>query len=513
MSERHEVESRAVRVTLFEDRAEVIRVARVSLPAGTHALALGGVTPVVDDASLAVEVEGGVLLGARVGRRKRELVGATHEELAALEEAQKRAASERAEAERAIARAAARRARVEALLGAFGAELAASSRGLGGVVAGLAEAHDALDGELLAALDEAEAAEAALDAANLEAERTALRLGLARAVTPRFEAALEVEVALPEPAEVALEARYRTPCALWRPEHVAALSPGGEARLEVQTFATAWQHTGEVWEGVQARFSTARPARAASPPELEDEVLALQKRLEREIAVEARDEEVHTLGPEEGARKVDEMPGVDDGGEPRVFEAHGAVTIPSGGAPVRVQVADRTLDCDVVLRALPERAPSVHHVARASWAGAMPLLAGPVRLLRRGEAIGRGRVGFVAPGEAFELGFGADDGLRIRRAVADSRETTAIVGTQKLERTVTLTLSNLSGSPRSLEVVERVPRSELEDLTVRVDKAAGGTLDEVTGFLRIPVELAAGATWKAEIVVRIEASARIRMPF
>jgi len=53
------------------------------------------------------------------------------------------------------------------------------------------------------------------------------------------------------------------------------------------------------------------------------------------------------------------------------------------------------------------------------------VLAGPVLLVRGTELVGRGRVRFVAKGEPFELGFGVDDGIRVRRQVADEREVDA----------------------------------------------------------------------------------------
>src|SRR5207237_8502346 len=44
----------------------------------------------------------------------------------------------------------------------------------------------------------------------------------------------------------------------------------------------------------------------------------------------------------------------------------------------------------------------------------------------------------IAAGEPFELGFGVDDGLRVRRHTEDKRDTTPVIGTQKLLRTVRL---------------------------------------------------------------------------
>ena len=60
--------SKAVRVTLFEDRAEVTRTARVSLAAGRAWAALAGETPCVDERSVQARLAGGgeAAAGARV---------------------------------------------------------------------------------------------------------------------------------------------------------------------------------------------------------------------------------------------------------------------------------------------------------------------------------------------------------------------------------------------------------------------------------------------------------------
>ena len=110
----------------------------------------------------------------------------------------------------------------------------------------------------------------------------------------------------------------------------------------------AWQRTGETWDGVELVLSTARPGRAASPPLLTDDVLALRKKTDEEkkrIVVEARDQAVAVAGLDRGARRVDEMPGVDDGGELLSFTPAQKVSIASDGrctSPTRIPTTTGT---------------------------------------------------------------------------------------------------------------------------------------------------------------------------
>src|SRR5262249_39644592 len=125
--------------------------------------------------------------------------------------------------------------------------------------------------------------------------------------------------------------------------------------------------------------------------------------------------------------------------------------------------------------------------------------------------VGTGKLAFVAAGEPFELGFGADDGVRVRRRTTDQRDTTPVVGTQKLTRTVRLYLSNLGGEPKQLLVVERVPVSEIEDVEVELHTDARHSFDAKDGFARFAVELAAGETRELELQIRIKAAAKVQL--
>ena len=512
------IESRPLHVTFFEDRAEVVRSARADVPAGTSTLQIEGITPLLHDASLQVRCEGaGVrVASARVTRRLESAAAPGLRELPAIEEERRAAGRRRESAERALQRAHGEQVRALALERSFAEVLRRVPEGAALHAADLRAGFSLVDGQLAAGLDDAAAAAGDIAHARLDEERAVARLSLASA--RELRAVTRVEVQLDAAAAGAIELRltYQTPCALWRPEHLARLrlAEGGAAELELRTWATAWQRTGEEWADVPCRFSTARPAQPASPPLLRDDVLQSRRKTAEErktVVVEAREEVVQLAGLQRGARVVDEMPGVEDGGEPRLLEGLRPATIPSDGQPVRIEVARLVLPCVAERIALPEQSPAVHVRATATLSGKEPLLAGPVLLVRRTEAVGRGRVGFVGAGEPFELGFGVDDGLRVRRQQHEVREVTPVIGTQKITRTVELFVSNLGAEGRTLVLQERIPVSEIEDVKVHIVEWPGRPPD-AQGFARHELTLAAGATRKLSLVYRIEASSRVQLP-
>jgi uncharacterized protein (TIGR02231 family) len=516
---KQEIKSVAVRVTLFEDRAEVLRRAQVQVAAGISWVSIAGVTTLIDDPSVLCNVRGGAarVLASRVLRRVREVPLAAAGELAAAEADKRAATARRNTAERAAEVAATQERRHAAFLSQWIEALQRVPRTRQTGVGPWRTAFTQLSEAHLQALELLQAAQAERDSARRDEQRALQRVTQARRTEPRHEAAIELQLDAAAAAELTLELTYRTPCALWRPEHLGRLTQtaDGGAQLQLTTSAVVWQRTGEQWEDVQCRFSTARPTQLATPPLLSEDALRLRRKTEQErrtTVVEARDQSIAIAGLADGARAAAEMPGVDDCGEPLLLEAGRPATLPATGQPIRVELGTLTLPCQVDRICYPERGPAAHLRATATLNGPRPLLAGPIAVVRNGELCGRGRLPFVGRGEPFEVGFGTDDGVRVRRQVQESREVTPVVGTQKLTRTVKLFVSNLSSTPRQLSLTERLPVSELREVEVTLLSSTGLHFDPKDGFAKFPLELPPRATRELQLVYRIEAPARVVLP-
>lgn len=510
------------RVTLFEDRAEVVRRIHAPLTVGVSWLRVGGIATMVSDPSVLASVQnikGGSarVLSSRVTRRVRQVPVCSESEVAAREQEQRSAVSRKTAAERSVEALTTHEARIAGLLENWAIALKRVPRSAATDLDGWRGAHTRLVRAQQQALDDLTAARADLKDAERDLQRCNLRLEQARRVEPRYEAAIELQVESSVAGVALIELSYRTPCALWRPEHLCRLTTAtdGSNSLHITTWATAWQNTGEDWRDVALRFSTARPAQVAAAPQLTEDSLRLRKKTDQEkrtVVVETREQTIAVAGLGRGQRAVEEMPGVDDGGEPLTFTAQRPTSLPSTGMPVRVEIGSLTLPCQVERVAFPEKSMGAHLRATATLTGTRPLLAGPVHIIRGTELAGRSRILFVAPGEPFELGFGIDDGLRVRRKVEESRETTAVLGTQKVSRTVRLFVSNLSGQRRPVQLTERVPVSEIRDVEVSVQPSAGMRFDSKDGYVRMDCDLEGGATKELSFTYRIEAGARVVLP-
>lgn len=508
-----ELETEAFEVTLFEDRAEVSRQATVSLSRGRHRLRLAGATALLDDASLRVTSRTDALqvLSTFVRREVREVPSAARETLETLETEERAARRELTEAQLGAVRTHKAEARLRTLLGQWATGISAVPGSNRETLEHWHRAYRTLEQQHYKILDERDRATRATEKARLALVAVELRLQMARLVTRRLEATVELYVACSEDVEASLVLKYRTPCAAWRPEHRASLQGG---HLEVSTWATVWQSTGESWQNVRCLLSTARPTQQAAASLLADDVLTLRPRSDAErqaVVVEARNEMVAVAGLSRGTRAVSDMPGVDDGGEPVVLSTVRPATLPSDGRPVRLETGRVRMACEVDRTAWPELGEGVHVRALATWAGSTPLLAGPVRLVGGEAAVGVAPVAYVGKGEPFELGFGVDDSLRVRRAVQRSREVVPVLGTQKITVKVSDTVSNMSSREATLTLCERAPRSDLSDVRVTV-RADGGTVDEKDGFIRFQLTLAPNEVRAVTFEYRLEAGPKVVLP-
>lgn len=459
-----------VAVTVLEDRASVTRRGAVSLAPGQHRVIIDRVSPVLADKTLAATCAGARVLDIRCERYvapwrdAADASGRTHDVSALRGELESIVTAREA----ALARAQSARAEADAL-----AELsAAAQRDLAIAAArGITTPNAAAE---LAGLDKQEAAARARRiAAEREAEdlaqqraRVADRLARAEADAGEQAARLVIDLVAETAGQATVTASYLVPGAAWRPYHRARLvrdTGSDTGKVEWQTTACVWQATGEDWDGVELTCSLERPSLGVEPPELVDDVLVSRRKPDG-VVVETRDQEQQDTGLGGGGPL--QVPGIDDGGL-GVRLVAGRASVRADGMPHRIEVGGFTADAQVSLVAIPLRSPWVHVRARLVNAGALPLLAGPVDLIMASGYVGRAEIGFIAPGEKLDVGFGPQSDVRVHRVEVRDRDDAGLLGGYNVATVrVAIRLSNLGANARAITVTERVPVSEIEQVTV-----------------------------------------------
>ncbi|HHH28890.1 MAG TPA: mucoidy inhibitor MuiA family protein, partial [Polyangiaceae bacterium] len=316
-------------------------------------------------------------------------------------------------------------------------------------------------------------------------ELTRLRERMAATANPthRLRANLELSLQTETAGLHQIEIEYVVPNACWRPQHRATLS---DDEVWFESEACLWQNSGEDWPDVQLRLSTQRPSLGASPPELETDQLEVRRRADQ-VRVETRQQVVQTTGlGQDSSSAAPEMPGINDGGEVQEILAPSRTSVASDGRPHRTTLFEFRAPARSSLVCTPELSASVLRKTEQENLAARPLLAGPVDLIRGGGLIGRTTLLYVAPRERFALGWGPDPALRVHRQLDESEEESKLLSSwYRTERSVTNKLSNLGGSAKTLELVERVPVSEIDKVKIEVERESS----DKNGMVRWTVTL------------------------
>jgi uncharacterized protein (TIGR02231 family) len=484
-----------VKVTVLEDRAQIERRGRVDVVVGANRFALWDVAPVLQDVSLRVEAVVGphgsasvrvedarIRRAERIGHREKPEAAAALERR--LEELQREHIGLVDDADRVAQRAAV----VGAMMHKAVDELPTDASWSLGDPATWKTTFEALSGKTRTLLGEGQGIRRRLE----DVAEAARFTGEQRALHDRPDqgalAIVEIDARASTDGPVEFVVEYTVPNALWRPTHEMALVDG---RLAVTSRAALWQNTGEDWTDVDVFFSTARSSLGHEPPRLGDDRISTQKKDNR-VLVTAREVAVQNTGLGRGGgggspkpAGVD-LPGVDDGGDIQNLKSAHRVTVPSHGRPSFVPVGTSSSPATTSLVVMAELEKTAFLKATATHAGTRPLLAGPVDLVRSSGFVGTTRTLFVAPGEKFAVGFGPDPDVRVQRSSEVKEVVDPVDQWRRKTHTVQLYLSNLGGDEKTLEIVERIPVSEIEHVKVTLvaDKTSGAPDLDDDGFLR-----------------------------
>ncbi len=450
-----------IAVTVLEDRASITRRGTARLGAGQHRIVIEGVSPVLADKTLTASATGARVLDVRCERSLAPWREGGAGPVSSLIDERRSLETRRARSEAVAAAAGTESVALREVIAAAHRDLAiAASRGTPatGAAAQLAELDAAdRDAQIRQVDAELEAENFAAALARLEA-----RIKIAEAEAGEETARLILDVIADTDSDVAFTIGYVVPGAAWRPYHRAVLARAA-GRVDWTTTACVWQATGEDWTNVELTCSLERPSLGVEPPELFDDEVRARKRPDS-VVVEVRDQDQQDTGLGGGMQ----VPGIDDGGLGITLSAP-KTSVKADGLPHRIPVAGFTAPTQLSLVAVPLKSPWVHIRARLVNAGQTPLLAGPVDLIMSSGYVGRAEVGFVAPGEKFYLGFGPEAEVRVHRTETRERDEAGLLGgwtTQTVR--IAVRLSNLGSEPREIDVTERIPISEVEQVEVSV---------------------------------------------
>jgi len=468
-------------VTVYPDGATVTRIISIDLPSGDSTLVAKDFPLGLDSSSIRVEGEGGAKL--TIGTIDARPPRAAPVNLPELDKRIEALNDQRADLQGTIDSANARRKFAEHF-----AEAAPVGIGEKGEARPIAEWRTAFT----AVGDEIASADTAIRDATRkirEIDRQIAQLDVERKAKPPSKLEVRMDIAAPAATKATLRVTYNVRNARWLPLYDARLETGAKDRkpqLELVRRAEITQSTGEDWSNVTLGVSTVRINRGGSAPELNTLVaqypqppkpmaLGAASDLARPAPV-ARQMQPHlTAKVAEAAEmreRADEQQAVAEIGDfQATFKIPGRVSLGAAEGAKSLRIASTTVTADLAVRAAPVIDPTAFLEASFKQTDEATLLPGKVAIYRDGVFVGRGKISASAKDDIVRLGFGADDKVKIERAVIKRNEGSAglLVTTSKTdERTFKTTVRNGHDFPIKVAIEDQLPVSESEDIVVEM---------------------------------------------
>ncbi|MCO5091420.1 mucoidy inhibitor MuiA family protein [Bosea sp. (in: a-proteobacteria)] len=528
-----ELTSRIDRVTVFPDGAVVTRLGRAELMQGISQIVLRGLPATIDPASIRVEGKGestfsvgAVDVRVTPGEARPVLDAVLEEKLRTLRDEKETLAGR-------IAAIEAKRATIERFAQVGPDKLGPDGKAL--PVGDWPAVFEAIGTALVKVQDELRGTRNRLT--DVEAEIAALeraRPQAGRPGAPKRDVAIAVEAPRAVAAEFTVS--YRVTGANWTPTYEARLTTTGETpEIALTRRAEIRQRSGEAWDDVALTLSTTRSAAGTRAPELtpmqvaffEPQIvaeararaLALAQKTEAERAAPAPAPErlskfrfgSGTPQEDSGVAAKTQVATIEAGAYQANFQVPGRASIPQDGGAKTVTLTERKAEATLSARAVPELEQKAYLEAGFVHDEEAPLLAGRVALHRDGSYVGTGRFGLVAPGDKVELGFGADDRIKVVFAPVRRRENEpGWLGQSRTDlREFRTVVKSLHVRPVKVTVLERIPFSESSAITVETiaaqttpptEKQAG----DRRGVLAWTFELPPGAEKEVRLAYRIK---------
>jgi len=472
-------------VTVYPDGATVTRIITIDLPSGDSTLVAKDFPLGLDSSSIRVEGEGGAKL--TIGTIDARPPRAAPVNLPELDKRIEALNDQRADLQGTIDSANARRKFAEHF-----AEAAPVGIGEKGEARPIAEWRTAFT----AVGDEIASADTAIREATRkirEIDRQITQLDVERKAKPPSKLEVRMDIAAPAATKATLRVTYNVRNARWLPLYDARLDTGAKDRkpqLELVRRAEITQATGEDWSNVTLGVSTVRISRGGSAPEL-NTLVAQYPQPPRPTALGTASDLARPVAPAPMLRKMetgeyaarsradlniaeraDEQQAVAEIGDfQATFKIPGRVSLGAAEGAKSLRIAAMTVPADLAVRAAPVIDPTAFLEASFKQTDDATLLPGKVAIYRDGVFVGRGKISASAKDDIVRLGFGADDKIKIERAVLKRNEGSAglLVTTSKTdERTFKTTVRNGHDFPIKVAIEDQLPVSESEDIVVEM---------------------------------------------
>lgn len=480
-------ESRVAEVTVFNDRAMVKRTAAVKLERGENVVTFEGLPLQISEESLRAEGKGdaaarisglsvrNVFLESSSEKRVRDI----ESEIQSLERS-----AQKIDARRSSLLA--QKAFIDSIKAGWG-ERISKELTLGKPTAAELNEANRFVGESILKTEEG-LFDAQAEKKPILDRIAALKKQLADIGSSRRKEVRTAELTIDAPSAMNLnvELSYLVSQARWEPVYDIRLAADGKS-AELLYSAVVSQSSGEDWKGVNLSLSTAAPSAGSAPPELQTWNIYFQEPV-RPLAGYSRKMMKAAAAPAPMALAADSAQPEYAGNEPAaefmpaahqssqiserqnsvLFIVPKTVDIPADGSRQNSLIATERIPVKAEFVTIPKLSPSVFLKSEVTNATSYPLLAGTVNVFNDSAYVGKSYLKTVAPGEKFDLFFGSDDAVKVKRKVAKVRKDAGILAGNSVSWRCSVELENFRKEEITLSLIDQIPVAGNEEIRVAI---------------------------------------------
>ncbi len=512
-------------VTVYGDRAEVVRHLTATIEAGDHTLTFENLPGATDLSSVRVDGKGAFTLIDIRGERiqTKEVADERVLKLTKELEALRAQLNDLTLADNRITQ---RKSALEKVLGrltSVGKESANAEMDPSKWAAYLQYHVDTLaklDQEILAN-------GVSRNSLTLDVDRVQRELNELNAQRFKFRNVARVRIEAKQAGPIELDLAYVVRGPSWNPLYDIRADTKAKT-VQVNYHAEVRQSTGEDWKGVALKLSTAQPnlggrepqmspwfiqrfipqpvvvtggtvLAGASKPERADRGSSLRDKLSSETANGGM-----VIGAPAAltAASMDfSYARVNTGGTAATFAIPRAYDVPSDNKPAKVAIASESFPSEFRHTCVPKLSPHVYLKTKAINKSDFPFIAGPTAVFLDGAFVANASLDLVAPGQEFWTYLGADQSVKVDlKDLGKVEELSGIFG-KKTARTVVskvFKVTNGKATDVKLSIRDQVPSSNHEEIKVvyeepKYEKDTDGFKVDQSKFVEWNLELKAGA--------------------
>jgi uncharacterized protein (TIGR02231 family) len=305
----------------------------------------------------------------------------------------------------------------------------------------------------------------------------------------KTEKQVELKVFFKESADIEVTISYIVYNANWRP--VYDLRQNSEnKKLGVAYNAIIRQSTGEKWEDVELKLSTARPQLSGTSPTLSPwyiDIFTYQpppmpkmekakraKKLDMmmksgSVAPEGLIQDEYAELEEEAPMEIKEAK-VETGATAVIFAIPGTNTIIDNYEEHKIGITNIELEAELEYRSIPKLNPFAYLTSKSKNTSDYPLLAGKTNIFLDNSFVSHANLKLVAPNEEFKTSLGIDEGIHIEHKLINrfSKDEGLFSKKNKVIFEYKIEIKNNKKQESKIIVKDQVPISQSQDVKVEL---------------------------------------------